>query len=86
MEKLLERRFKIPFGPRNTAKEIQAKRIVFWKGVAGDVGLGEQAEAGDAASPGELMPLRLADGPQLHAANHAMEKRFDRAEVAQRIR
>ena len=86
MEKLLERRFKIPFGARNAAKEIQAKRIVLGKGMAGDVGFREQAKTGDAASSWKLMPLCFADGAQLHAANHAMEKRFDRAEVAQRIR
>jgi len=53
--------------------------------VASDVRLREQAEAGDAAGAGKLMPLRFADGPQLHAANHAMEKGFDRAKVAQRF-
>ena len=36
MEKLLQRGFKIPFGARNTAKKIQAQRIVLGKGVAGD--------------------------------------------------
>ena len=86
MEKLLERRLKIPFVPRNTAKKIQAKGIVFRKGVAGDVRFRQQAEAGDATRAGKLMPLRLADGAQLHAANHAVEKCFDRAKVAQRIR
>ena len=79
MEKLLERRFKIPFGARHAAKEIQAKRIMLGKGMAGDVRFREQAKAGDAAGPGKLMPLRCADGTQLQAANHAMEKRFDRA-------
>ena len=86
MEKLLERRFKIPFGARNAAKEIQAKRIMFGKGMAGDVRFREQSEAGYSAGPGKLMPLRCADRTQLHAANHAMEKRFDGAKVAQRIR
>jgi len=37
VEKLLERRFKIPFGARNAAKEIQAKRIVLGKGMASNV-------------------------------------------------
>ena len=63
MEKLLERRFKIPLSAWNTAKKIQAERIVFGKGVAGDVGLGEQAQAGDTARTRKLMPLRFADGP-----------------------
>lgn len=86
MEKLLERRFKIPLGARNTAKKIEAKRIVLGKGMAGDVRFREQAEAGDAAGSWKLMPLRFADGAQLHPANHAVEKCFHRAEVAQRIR
>jgi hypothetical protein len=86
MKKLLERGFKIPFISRNAAKEIKAKRIVFRKSVAGDVGFGEEAKAGDAAGSGKLVPLRCSDGAQLHAANHAMEERFDGAKVAQRIR
>jgi hypothetical protein len=86
MEKLLERGFKIPFIARNAAKQIQAKRTVLGKCVAGDVGFGEEAKTGNAAGPGELMPLRCANGPELHAANHAMEERFDRTEIAQRIR
>ena len=86
MEKLLERRLKIPFVARNTAKKIQAQRIVLGKGMASDVGFRKQAKASNAAGPGKLMPLRFADGAQLHTANHAMEKSFDRAEVAQRIR
>jgi hypothetical protein len=85
MKKLLDGRFKIPFGSRNAAKEIQAKRIVLGKGVAGDVRLREQAKAGDAAGAGKLMPLRFADRAKLQAANHAVEERFDRAKVAQRI-
>ena len=84
MEKLLERRFKIPFGARKAAKQIQAKRIVLGKSMAGDVRFREQAKAGDSAGPGKLMPLRSADRTQLHAANHAMEKRFDGTQVAQR--
>ena len=86
MEKLLERRFKIPFGARKAAKQIQAKGIVLGKGMAGDVRFREQAKTGDAAGPGKLMPLRSADGTQFQAANHAMKKRFDGAKVAQRIR
>jgi hypothetical protein len=85
MEKLLKRGFKIPFSTRYATKEIQAKRIVFRKCVASDVRLSEQAKPGDAASAGKLMPLRLADRAKLHAANHAMEERLDRAKVAQRI-
>lgn len=83
MEKLLERRFKIPFGARNATKKIQAKRIVLGKGVASDVRFGEQAETRNAAGSGEYMPLRFADGPQLHSANHAVEECFDSAKVAQ---
>ena len=86
MKKLLQRGLKIPFGAGNTAKKIQAKRIVLRKSVAGDVGFGEEAKAGDAAGARKLMPLRFADGVQFHAANHAMEERFHGAEVAQRIR
>jgi len=86
MEKLLERRFKIPFGARNAAKKIQAKRIVLGEGMTGDVGLRKQAKTGDAAGAGKLMPLCFADGAKLHAPNHAMEKCFDCTEVAQRIR
>jgi len=86
MKELLECRFKIPFGAGNATKKIQAKRVVLGKSVAGDVRFGEQAEAGDAAGTGKLMPLGSANGTQLHAANHAMEERFDGAEVAQRIR
>ena len=82
MEKLLERRFKIPFGARKAAKEIQAKRMVLGKGMAGDVRFREQAKAGEAAGPGKLMPLGWADGTQFQAANHAMKKRFDGAQVA----
>jgi len=61
MEKLLERRFKIPLSAWNTAKKIQAERIVFWKGVAGYVGLVEQAQTRDTARARKLMPLRFAD-------------------------
>jgi hypothetical protein len=86
MKQLLERSFKIPFVARNAAKQIQAKRTVLWKGVAGDVGFGEEAKTGDATGPRELMPLRSANWPQLHAANHAMEESFHRAEITQRIR
>ena len=86
MKQLLERRFKIPFVARNAAKKIQAKRTVLWKGMAGDMGFGEKAEARDATGPWELMPLRCPHRPQLHAANHAMEERFHRAEITQRIR
>jgi|SRR5271163_4019723 len=86
MKQLLERGFEIPFVARNAAKKIQAKRTVFRKSVASDVGFGEQAKAGNPACSRKLMPLRCANGPQLHAANHAMEERFHRAEIAQRIR
>ena len=86
MEKLLQRSLKIPFRARNAAKKIKAKRMVFRKSVAGDVGFSEEANTSDAASARKLVPLRFADGPQLHAANHAMEERFHGAEVAQRIR
>ena len=79
MEKLLERGLKIPFVARNAAKKIQAKGIVFGKGVARDMRFGEQAKAGDAARARELMPLRFADGAQLHATNHAVEESFDGA-------
>jgi hypothetical protein len=85
MEKLLECRFKIPFSARYAAKEIQAKRIVLGKSVACDVRLREQAKTCDAPCAGKLMPLRLADGAKLHAANHAMKECLDRAKVAQRI-
>ena len=86
MKKLLERRFEIPFGARKAAKQIQAKRIVLGKGMAGDVRFREQAKAGDTAGPGKLMPLRCADRTQLQASDHAMEERFDGAQVAERIR
>lgn len=86
MKKLLQRRFKIPFISRNTTKKIKAKRIVFGKSVAGDVRFSEQAKTSDTTSARKLMPLRCTNGAQLHAANHAMEERFDRAKVAQRIR
>ena len=86
MEKLLECRLKIPFVARNAAKKIQAERIVLGKGVTGDVGFRQQAKTGDTARAGKLMPLRFADGPQLHAANHAVEEGFHGAKVAQRIR
>ena len=62
MKQLLERGFKIPFIARNAAKQIQAKRTVLGKGVAGDVGFGEEAKTGDAAGSRELMPLRCANG------------------------
>jgi hypothetical protein len=83
MKKLLQRRFKIPFISRNAAKKIKAKRIVLGKSVAGDVRFGEEAKASDAAGARKLMPLRYADRAQLHAANHAMEERFDRTEITQ---
>jgi len=86
MEKLLERRLKIPFVAWNAAKKIKAERIVLGKGVAGDVRFRKQAKARDATRAGKLMPLRFADRTQLHTANHAVEKRLDRAKVAQRIR
>lgn len=82
MEKLLQRCFKIPFRARNATKKIEAKRIVLGKGMAGDVGFRKQAQAGDAAGSWKLMPLRFADGAQLHAANHPMKERFYCAEVA----
>jgi hypothetical protein len=86
MKKLLDGRFKIPFGSRNAAKEIQAKRIVFRKCVASEVRFGKQTEAGDAAGSRELMPLRFADRAQFHATYHPMEERFHRPKVAQRFR
>lgn len=86
MEKLLERGFEIPFIARNAAKQIQAKRTVLGKCVARDVGFGEEAKTGNTAGAGKLMPLRCADGAELHAANHSMEKRFHCAEITQRIR
>lgn len=85
MEKLLKRRFEIPFGTRNTAKKIQAKRIVFRKSVASDVGFGEQAKTCDTASSRKLVPLGFTNGPQFHPADHPMKERFHGTKVAQRF-
>ena len=54
--------------------------------MASDVRFREKTEAGDAPGPRKLMPLGFTDGAQLHAANHAMEERFQGAEVAQGLR
>ena len=54
--------------------------------MAGDVGLGEQAQARDTARAGKLMPLRFANGTKLHAADHAVEQSFHCTKVAQRFR
>jgi hypothetical protein len=65
-EELAQVGFEIPCGAGDAAKQIQAERTVFGKGVAGEVGLRKEAEAGDSASAGELVPLGLPDGPEIH--------------------
>ena len=66
---------KIPFGPRNTAKQVQAERAKLGKGVAGEMRFGEQAEAGNSPSLRKLMPLGFADRPQLQIANDPLKQR-----------
>jgi hypothetical protein len=72
-EELAQNRFKVPFGAWKAAKKIEAERTVFGKGVTREVRLREKAKAGDPSGSGKLMPLRLADGPELHLSDDGVE-------------
>jgi hypothetical protein len=85
-EKLPQIRFEIPFGAGNTAEKIEAERTVFGKRVTREMGLREEAKAGDSARAGELMPLRFADGAELHFVDHTGEQILQDRSVPQRLR
>src|SRR5260370_25099864 len=86
IKELPQNRFEIPFGARNAAEKIQAERAVLRKRVTGEVRLREKAEAGDASGAGTLMPLRFADGPELHLPDDAVEQVLQDSRVTQRLR
>jgi len=46
---------------------------MFGKGVAGDVRFSEKTKPRDSAGPGELMPLRVTNGTELHLADDSVE-------------
>jgi hypothetical protein len=73
VEKLPQNCLEIPLAARNAAEEIEAERAVFRKRVTRKMRLREEAKAGDASGAGKLMPLRFADGTELHLANDAAE-------------
>ena len=65
--------FEIPFSARNATEEIEAERAVLRKRVTREVRLREKAKAGYPTRAGKLMPLRFADGPELHLPDDAVE-------------
>src|ERR1700675_807719 len=56
------------------------------KGVTCKVRFREKAEAGDPSGAGKLMPLRFADGPELHLPDDAAEQTLQDSSVLQRLR
>ncbi len=73
VKELPENRFEIPFSARNATEKIEAERAVLRKRMTREMRLREKAKASDTASAGKLMPLRFADGPELHLSNNAAE-------------
>jgi hypothetical protein len=72
-KKLTENSFEIPFSAGNTAKEIQTERAVLRKRVARKMRFREKAKASNPSCAGKLMPLRFADGTELHFPNDVVE-------------
>jgi hypothetical protein len=84
-EELLQKRFKIPFNTWNAAEKIQTERAVLRKRMTREVRFGEKAKPGNATGSGKLMPLRFANGTELHFADDAVKQVFQNSRVAQRL-
>ena len=54
--------------------------------MAGEVGFGEEAEAGDAAGAGELVPEGFGDGVEGHAVDQVLEKGTEEREIVEALR
>src|SRR5260370_20805162 len=65
---------------------MDTERAVFWKRMTREMRLRKKAEAGDPAGAGKLMPLRFADGPELHLPDDAVEQVLQDSRVTQRLR
>src|SRR5579862_9146532 len=76
----------IPVRPRRAAEQIQAEGSMLWKRMAGEVRLGEHADARDASLGGKLMPLGLGAWMEAELLHHARKHRLQRCAIAQPVR
>src|SRR5260370_5867177 len=86
IKELPQNRFEIPFGAWNPPEKIHTKRAVLRKRVTGEGRLREKAKAGCPSGTGKLMPLRFADGPELHLPDDAVAQIMQNSRVTQRLR
>lgn len=63
------------FGPRTATIEIERGEAELGKGMAGEVGLGKENQAGNASGRGKHMPQGLPDDMQLELGCDLVAKR-----------
>lgn len=54
--------------------------------MAGEVGFGKEAEAGDAAGAGELVPEGVGDGVERHAVDDVLEEGAEERKILEALR
>src|SRR5438034_3276213 len=76
----------IPFRARSAAENVEAKRMILGKGVAGKVRFRKQTHARDAARSGKLMESGVAYGMKEQGFREPSEKGTQLREISQRRR
>src|SRR2546426_5334403 len=76
----------IPFRARPAAENVEAKRMILGKGVAGKVRFRKQTHARDAARSGKLMESGVAYGMKEQGFREPSEKGTQLREISQRRR
>src|SRR5215831_19216753 len=71
----LQIRAEIPFRARSATKDVEAKRMILGKGVAGKMRFCEQTKARDAAGYRKLVPIGVAYRMQLQSCGQLREQR-----------
>lgn len=79
---LLQCTLEVPFRARNATKKIQTERGMLRKGMASQMRFGKEAQSGDAAGTGKLMPNRRTNRPELQIFNDGDKERLEHALVA----
>src|SRR5712664_2250186 len=76
----------IPFRARPAAEDVEAKRMILGKGVAGKMRFGKQAHSRDAARSRELMEGGIAYGMEQQRFREPAEKGAQLRKISQRRR
>src|SRR5579871_1114942 len=80
----LQARFEIPVGARPAAEDVEAKRMILGKGVAGKMRFREQPQAGNASGAGEAVPVGVADGMEREGLSEKVKEPAEFGEIGER--